>query len=512
MSKRRKRNRIILHPIMAFAILIVGTIILSGILGSLGISANYNSVNTVRGDLETTTVLINSLLNLSGLKMIFRTSVSNFASFAPLSMLIITLIGIGIMDKSGFLEAFFSLVTQKTSKFVVTLVLSFITVIASIIGDISFIMLIPICALFFKYGKRNPKAGIIMAFAGLTCGTGINIFLSSIDASLLGYTNLAALSLDATYTISNFAFIFIMILMTILMSILVAMITEKIIVPKLGKYEAEEDHEEFYLDKKKKRGLIFSLTIGVIYILIFVYNIIPGLPLSGNLLDYSQTLYIDKLFGYNSFFNQGFVFVITTFFFLCGLFYGMGAGTIKNNQEVCNYLGHSLDGIGSTLVLIFFASTFISVFRATEIGTVVTASIGNFISNANMTGIPLILTAFLMCIIVTIILPSPVQAWSILSGVLVPVFMNAGLSAEFAQLLFRASECVTYGLTPLMAYYVIYIAFLSKYSEDEKPISLIDSIKDIMPYGGVTALVWITVLVLLYVIGIPMGIGASAIL
>ncbi len=512
MSKRKRKERTILHPIMAFTILIVLTIVLSGILGSLGVSANYNSVNTVRGDLETTTVMVNSLLNLSGLKMIFRTSVSNFASFAPLSMLIITLIGVGIMDKSGFLEAFFSLVTQKTSKFVVTLVLSFITVIASIIGDMSFIILIPICALFFKYGKRNPKAGIIMAFAGLTCGTGISVFLSSIDASLLGYTNLAALSLDATYTINNFAYLFVMILMTIVMSIVIAMITEKVIIPKLGKYEAEDGTEEFYLDKKKKRGLLFSLTVGIIYIVIFAYNIIPGLPLSGKLLDYSQTLYIDKLFGYNSFFNQGFVFVVTMFFFLCGLFYGIGAKTIKNNREVCDYLGHSLDGIGSTLVLIFLASTFISVFKATEIGTVTAASIGNFISSANMTGIPLILISFMLCIVITIILPSPVQSWAILSGVLVPVFMNAGLSAEFSQLLYRASECVAYGLTPLMAYFVIYIAFLSKYSEDDKPISLIEAIKDIMPYGGATALIWISVLILLYVLGIPMGIGASAIL
>ena len=113
MSKRKRKERTILHPIMAFTILIVLTIVLSGILGSLGVSANYNSVNTVRGDLETTTVMVNSLLNLSGLKMIFRTSVSNFASFAPLSMLIITLIGVGIMDKSGFLEAFFSRNTKN---------------------------------------------------------------------------------------------------------------------------------------------------------------------------------------------------------------------------------------------------------------------------------------------------------------------------------------------------------------------------------------------------------------
>lgn len=507
MRKIKIKDKIVLHPIMAFIILIIITILISGILGTIGMSADYNSINTVRGGVEKTSIMVNSLLSLSGIKLIFSTTVSNFASFAPLIMLIITLIGIGIMDKSGFLESFFSLVTKKSSKYIVTLTLSFLTIIASIIGDISYIIFIPICALFFKYSKRNPKAGIIMAFAGLTCGSGINIFMSSIDASMIGYTKLAAASLDATYIINNSAFLFIMFIMTILMSIMIATITEKVLIPKLGKYEIDDNEEEFYLDKKKKRGLALSLSIGLIYILIFVYNIIPGLPLSGNLLDYSQELYIDKLFGYNSFFNQGFVFVITLFFFLCGLFYGIGAGTIKNNQDVCAFLGHSLDGIGRTLVLIFFAAAFVSIFKATNMGNVLAASIGEVIANMSITGIPLIIVAFLSCIIISIFLPSPITAWSITSGVLVPVFMNSGMSAEFAQLIFRAGECVAFGLTPIMAYFVIYIAFLDKYSEDGNPISLIDSVKDIMPYSGATAFIWITALILLYILGLPMGIS-----
>ncbi len=509
---KKKKQRTVLHPIMAFVVLIIVTIVASGILGALSVSANYNTINSIRGDLDTSTVLVNSLLSLSGLKMIFRTTVSNFASFAPLVNLIIVLIGIGIMDKSGFLESFFTLLTKKASKFRVTFVLSLLTILGSIMGDLSFIVFLPICARCFKYGKRNPKAGVIMAFAGITCGTGINLFMSSIDAALTSYTRLAALSLDATYTISNYAFIFIMILMTIAGAFIVTSITERIIVPKMGKYEPETEEEEFYLDKKKKKGLALSLTVGIIYILIFVYNIIPGVPFGGNLLDYSQELYIDKLFGYNSFFNQGFVFVVTLFFFLCGLFYGLGSGTIKNNQDMSSYLGHSLDGVGKALVILFFASTFISIFKATNIGTVIVAIMSNFLSVVNISGIPLIIVGFFVAAIATIFLPSPVTCWSILSGVMVPVFMNSGMTAEFAQLVFRAGECVTYGLTPIMAYFAIYIALLDKNSENDKPISLVESVKDIVPYSGAIALVWITILVVLYVIGLPFGIGTSAIL
>ena len=384
---------------------------------------------------------------------------------------------------------------------------------ASIMGDIAFIVFIPIVALFFKYSMRNPKVGIILAFASLTCGTGVNIFMNSIDSSLLEYTKLAANSLDTSYTINTYAHFFIMIVMTILLSYVIALITEKNIAPKLGKYENDEEEvEEFYIDKKKKRGLLFSLTVGVIYTLIFIYNIIPGLPLSGSLLDYSQSLYIDKLFGYNSFFNQGFVFIITFLFFILGFFYGIGAKTIKNNRDVCEYFGHSLDGIGKSLVLIFFASTLISIFKETGIGNVFVAYAANYLASSNLSGISLIIISFILIIILSIFVPSPVTSWSILSSSFVPVFMNAGMTPEFCGLVFRAAHSVAYGLTPLMAYFVVYLLFMDKYSEEDNPINLFTSIKYILPYALATATIWLTLLLIAYIIGLPIGIGSTAVL
>ena len=503
------RKRTVLHPIMAFVILICVTIVLSGALKLVGLGANYNAINSIKGDIDTTTVSVTSLLNLSGLKLIFKSTVSNFASFAPLSMLIILLIGIGIMDKSGFLQSFFTLLTKKSKKSTVTFVLSFITVFASIIGDISFLILIPVIALFFKYSKRNPKAGIVMTFAGLTAANSINIFMNSIDSALINYTKIAAVTVDNSYTITNASHIFIMIILTIIASIVVAYITEKIIIPRMGKYLEEEEEEDFYLDRKKKRGLLFSLTIATIYLLIFIYNIIPGLPLSGNLLDYSQTYYIDKLFGFNSFFNQGFVFVVTILFFLCGLFYGIGAKTIKDNQDVSSFLGHSLDDIGQTLVLIFFASTFISIFKETNIGSVICALLANFVASSGFSGVMLIIITFIISAIVSLFVPSAVTSWSILSGVLVPVFMNSGMTPEFAELVFKGGQSLTFGLTPLMAYFVIYLAFLDKYSEEDEKVSLISSIKEIIPYSVIIGAIWIMLLIIVYVIGIPIGIKSA---
>ena len=92
---KRIRDKIVLHPIMSFLILILITIVVSGILSLFDITGTYSTVNTKTNSLETTMVAVENLFSLRGLKYIFSNTVSNFASFTPLSMLLITLLGIG---------------------------------------------------------------------------------------------------------------------------------------------------------------------------------------------------------------------------------------------------------------------------------------------------------------------------------------------------------------------------------------------------------------------------------
>lgn len=506
----RLREKITLNPIMTFLILALITILISGLLSWLGVQSSYNKINPNTGEYENILVTVNSLLNLSGLKYIFSNTLNNFISFTPLSSLIIILIGIGIMEKSGFLKTAFTLLTKYIPKYTVTFVVALLGILLSIAGNIAFVVLIPLSALLFKYGKRNPLLGIITAFAGLTCGMGISVFVTSVDSSLLTQTLLGAHTLDANYNITIWAFLFIMLIATIAIAFLITYITEKITTSKLEKYEF--NNEEIEISKPELRGLILSLGAGVIYLLIFIYNIIPGLPLSGALLDNSKILYIDKLFSSSSFFSMGFVFIITILFIILGLFYGIGAKTIKNNHDFCNFLGHSLDNVGKVIVLMFIASLFISIFEKTNIGVLITAVFANAISATKFTGIPLIFLLFVIGAIATLFLPSTEAKWLILAGVTVPVLMNAGLTPAFGQAIFRFSESFTLGLTPLFAYFIVYLAFLENYNQDHKPINLTKSIKYLMPYSLLTGLVLLVLLIGWFLIGLPIGIGSYTVL
>ena len=87
--------------------------------------------------------------------------------------------------------------------------------------------------------------------------------------------------------------------------------------------------------------------------------------------------------------------------------------------------------------------------------------------------------------------------------------MNAGLSPAFATVVYRAGECVTYGLTPIMAYFVIYLAFMILYDNNEEGDGLFGNMKYILPYAGLTAIMWIVLLLAFYITGMPLGIGST---
>lgn len=515
MKKRKIKEKLTLDPIMTLLILIVLTIVVSGFLSLIGTHVTYNKIaSDVNLEYTQGLVTVQSLFSLSGLKYIFTNTVSNFISFTPLSSLIIILIGIGVMEKSGFLKTIITLLTKKAKKKTVTFVLVLICLLSSIMGNLAYVVMIPLSALIFLYGRRNPYIGIIASFASLTCGTGLSIFFTATDSELLINTILGSHLINPTYTVGTNAFIFIMLVAIIILAVVITAITENYIVPRLPKYEfpASSIEEDLTLNKRELRGLVLAGMAGILYLLIFIYCIIPGLPLSGALLDKTKVLYIDKLFSSTSFFSHGFVFVITMLFVILGLFYGIGARTIKNNKDFCDDLGHSLDGVGKTLVLIFLASTFISIFKKTEIGEFLTAALANILTIEGIGTFPLIIILFLISALSTLFLPNSTFKWGIIAGIAVPTLMNMGVSPEFSQTIFRFGESVTMGMTPLMAYYVIYLAYLEKYNQSTKPINLFKTLKYQVPYSIIVGIILLSILIVWFILGLPIGInGVTAI-
>ena len=500
-------------PIFVFIILTFSTIILSFILSLFSLQAEYSTVNSITSSLQNNVIQVENLLSVSGIKYIITNTVSNFVNFEPLSMLIITLIGIGVLEKSGFARTFFTLITQNFRKYSITFGLIFLSIISSLVGNLSFALLLPIGALLFKYGHRHPLGGIIASFAGVCFGYGINVFLTSIDSSLINLTLTAAKIIDANYAIGQYFQLFIMIAALVLGSVLLTRVTEKTIMPKLGKYEFDEVEtlDKVKFSNRELRGLIVSIASALLYLIVVIYMIIPGFPFSGGLLDPNGTYYIDKLFGVNSLFNQGFVFIVTFLFIIVGLTYGFMSRTVKDNKDVSECLSFSLDGIGSILVLIFVASLFISTFEKSNIGLIIVALLTQLVEVFKFSGIGLVLLLFLISIVCGLFYTGFQSKWQVMSGLVVPTLMNASISPEFTQIIYVVGSSLSMAFTPLMIYYVIYVAFMEKYDKG-KQVTLFGSFKYMWSYGVVMFAMWIILIIGFYITGLPIGIGTNPVL
>lgn len=504
--KKRKFSPVFMFIILTFAVMII-----SFVLSLLNVQAEYSTVNTYTNALQNNVAQVENMLSASGIKYIVTNAALNFVNFEPLAMILIVLIGVGFLERSGFAKSFFTLITQNVRKNTITFIIIFLGIISSLFGNIGFAVLLPLSALLFKYGRRNPLGGIIASFAGICFGYSVNFFLTSIDTSLISLTINASHVIDSSYTFGvNFS-MFVMLLATIIISIIMTRITEKVVMPKLGKYEFEEIEtlDKVNLSNRELRGLILSIAAALIYILIVIYMIIPGLPLSGGLLDNSATFYIDKLFGPNALFNQGFIFIVMFLFIIIGIVYGLVSRELKSSKDISECLSYSLDGIGKVIVLIFVASLFISVLNKSNIGIVIVSALSNLIGSSSFTGIPLILLLFIIGLIVGLIHPSYLSKWQIMSTAIIPSFMNAGISPELAQIIFVSSSSVTLAFTPAMLYYAVFLAYLSKYDNNDKVSGFIN-FKYMRYYAIPIIAMWIILILGFYITGLPIGIGSHA--
>ncbi|MDD3048778.1 MAG: AbgT family transporter [Bacilli bacterium] len=504
----KKGKKIINNCIWFFIILTLLTVLLSFIGSKFGWQGTYSKINEVTLSSTKEVVAVDNLLSADNIKYIIGNFVNNFVTFAPLGMLLVCLIGIGVAYKTEYLPTLFSIIGKKMSRFWLTFVVVIVSILSGFAGENWYVLLIPLSAIFFLSNNRNPVVGILASFVAATSGHGINVFLSSLDYNLTPYTEVAAKLIDKNYNIGLSSNLFFCIVSTISLAFLITFITEKIVLPKIQKYKRDELMiEEVTITRKEKRGFILARLGIIIMSLIFIYMIIPGLPGSGILLDSTEKSYIGKLFGSNSYFEQGIMFFIPVVLLISGLLYGIGTKVVKTAENVTSLLYQSLNNIGSILVLIFFASQFIAIFKRTNFGTVITAWAADIIQALNISSFPLVLLLFILVGIISLFFTSSITKWAILSPVVIPMFMKANITPEFTQAIYRVGSSATSILTPLMASFIILIGYLEIYNQNEQSISIGKTYKLLWPYTIALTILWLFIILAWYIIGLPIGVN-----
>lgn len=522
-DKRKLRlKKFYFHPIITFLILTVLVVMLSGLFSIFEMQATYNTVNVNTKELEPTLVTVENLFSLKGFRYMISSAMKNFISFGPLGTLIVSLISLTIAEATGFLETVTKRYLSKIPRQAFTFIVLFIASVSSLINEVGYGILIPLVALIYFINKRNPLLGIVTAFCGVSFGYGVSIFVGSQEIALMEYTKNAAMLIDESTHIALTSNLIFSIAATIILSIVGTVIIEKIIAPRIGKYKKEEEfanteqyspisieEEEQKLiekDKREKKGIRAALIVGIIYTIIVIYSLIPGLPGSGLMLDMSEKTYTNQIFGDNAYFQNGFTYMVALFFALTGMAYALGAKSLKNDKDLVEKMNSKFSKLGSIFILMFVVSQFIAIFKQTNIGLVVTTWLVNLLEYMEMSGVILIVVTLLLIAISNLLLTSGSSKWALFSPVVVPIFMQTNISPEFAQIVMRAGDSMTKGFTPLLASFVIYIGYLNLYNLNKsKPITIRKSLQMITPYFLLISAVWIILVIGWYIIGLPIG-------
>lgn len=504
----KNKKEIRLHPALVFGLLTLIIMIISSVGGFLNIETSYYTVNPVTGALDSQIVTIYNLFNRTGIQYLVSNMMSNFLTFAPLGNLIVGLLGVGVAYKSGLLDSLFKMIGSKVPKKTLTYIVVLLGILSSMFFEVGYVILVPIAAILFLNLGRHPSAGVAAAFAGITFGYGANLVVNGLDSVLLSYTQTATTILDKAYQVNLSGNLIFMIISSLLIAYIGMIITEKYIIPKVGKYNFDEDDPDpnAEVTKKEKKGVALSLIVSALIVLVLVYCIIPGLPFSGLFLYLKDDLYIEQLFGDSSYFKQGVVFLTSLILIIAGLIYGLRVKTIKNNKDLVDGMSYYIKDIASILVLIFFAAQFCLIFKKTNIGVFIVASLSELLNSLNLSGVLLVIISFIIVTISTMFLPAASTKWAILSPIMVPMFMQSSLTPEFAQAVFRAGDSAAKGLTPLFTYFVILIGFLQIYNKRKNDVvTITDGMAIMLPYTIAFSVLWLLIVIGFFIMGIPLG-------
>lgn len=477
------------HPASLFAILAALALLFSWI----GHVLDWHTLHPATGEL----IDIENLLSKNGLHRIMLELVHNYTGFAPLGIVMVALLGIGIAESSGLINVVVRGLLLRAHPKTITFFVVFAGIVSNVASDLGYVVVIPIGAVIFHSLGRHPVAGMAAAFAGVSGGFSANLFIGTIDPLLAGLSTEAAHIIDPAYTVLPTANYYFMVVSTVVLSFTGAWVTNKIVEPRLGKYSGAVEAESF--DKitptEKKAllwvGISFTLIAGLVF-----WGLYPD---HGFLRGPDNTVFTSPVL-------KGFVAFLFISAAILGIVYGAITGSFKTDRDVINGMVDQFKSLASFLVLVFFAAQFVAFFKWSNLGLLIAVDGAHVIQNSELGLIPLIILFILLSGFINMFMGSASAKWAILGPVFIPIFMLLGYSPELSQVVFRVGDSVTNIISPMMSFFALIIVYFEKYVPKAGVGTLISTM---LPYSIAFFVIWTILLILWVVFELPLGPGSE---
>ena len=474
-----------LHPVTLYFLLGVFLVIFSW-LGSL---YGLMTIHPETGEIHR----VQNLLSPEGIRWFLRHVISNFTGFAPLGMVLVAMIGVGVAKHSGLLDVCLrGVLKNRKAQREVMLSLIFLGVLSNVIGDAGYILLIPLSTALFIAVGLHPVAGIVMTYVSVACGYSANFLLSTMDPLMARITQSAAeASGVSTQHIGSLCNSIIMAVSVIPIVLVIYYLTKKWLLPKLGTYQSESvDYKP--LNRREKRSLMISFVVGGLYFFAVLWSTFSS---QGILKGISGSLI-------RSPFIMGILFIISLGIALMGISYGLGVGIYRKEKEVIKGLSQSFQWLGDYLIIVFFASQMFALFSYSNIDKFLIINSTSLVSSIQIGPLATLLVFILFTAMMNFFMVSAMEKWSVFSFIFIPLFASLGVSPEITQAAYRIGDSSTNVLTPFMFYLPLILAYIQKYDDR---IGYATIVKYVWPYSLSILIVWILIFILWYITGLPFG-------
>ncbi|MFB4211648.1 AbgT family transporter [Shouchella sp. JSM 1781072] len=482
------------HPFMLFLYLAIAVIVFSGIIASFGVSFTHPGTG------EETAV--RSLVSAEGFMYILDSMISNFIGFTPLGLVLTMMLGIGLAQQVGLVETFIKSTILRAPTKLVTIAVVTTGIVGNIASDAAYVLIPPLGAMIFYALGRHPLAGMAAGFAGVGAGFTANFIPAGTDVLLSGISTEVVQTMEPGMIVHMTDNYYFMIVSSIMLIIICTVITERVIEPRLGKFNAKYGAKEYVeqeldtVGPKESKALLVSLAAGFVYLVIISFFIVPE---SGILRGEGGSIVPSP-------FISNIVPILLFLFLTISIAYGIAAGVIKSTRDVPEMMAEAIKSMAGYIVLIFAAAQFIAYFDWSNIGVWIAVSGAEFLESVNMTGMGVIVAFIFLTTLLNLFIFSGSAQWALMAPVFIPLFMLLDYHPALVQLAYRIGDSSTSVITPMNPYVPMVLAFMKKY-DSRAGFGTLFSI--MLPYTLVILALWIVLFLIWTGFELPIGPGVT---
>ena len=354
------------------ALLFLGLMLVVWIVSALLSNVQFAELDPRSGQ----PIQVKNLLAGASLTGFMAEMVKTFVNFPPLGVVLVAMLGLGVAEHTGFINAALRAMLSVTPKALLTPVLIVVGVLSHVAVDAGYVLVIPLGAVIFYAAGRHPLAGIAAAFAGVSGGFSATFFVpSSLDPLLAGLTQAAARVIDPAIVINPLNNYFFTTTSTFMVVAVGWFLTDKVIEPRLRDTPVNGDPAQLpqameAMTPAERRGLWSAVLAMLIAAAVFVLTLVPAdspwrapADAPGGVAGQLAVAQAPVM--------QSIVALIFIFFLIPGVVYGIASGSVKTHRDIIAGMSKSMSGMGYYIVMAFFCAQFIYAFGQSNLGALI---------------------------------------------------------------------------------------------------------------------------------------------